>query len=241
MVRRKWFEKQLHAGLRRPTPASPACAAGGTRPVARDAEPTLWDRQKREIEGGWEVMANYARWALLRRIRSRRQVHEMMAEFWENHFNVPVNGDAAFTWRTDYGIRHPGHALGSFEDLLRATILHPAMGIYLDNAVSTKAAPNENLGRELLELHTVGRAAGYTEDDVKNSARILTGYRVDMWHDFSRRRTSPRTTGPARSRCWASTHANADADGRSRSPRTYLDYLAHHPATAAPDRPQARA
>ncbi len=159
----------------------------------------LWQRQINEVEGGWEVMEGYQRWTLLRRMRSNRQVHEMMTEFWLHHLNVPVNGDAAFTYRTSYDRAVRDHALGRFEDLLHATITHPAMGIYLDNAVSTKAHPNENLGRELLELHTVGRGS-YGEDDVKNSARILTGWTGRHVAHAGTRRTARRRTGPARSR-----------------------------------------
>ena len=121
-------------------------------------------------------MESYQRWLLMRRIRTKRQVQEVMTEFWLNHLNVPANGDATFTWRFDYDRQIRARALGSFRDILYAAVTHPAMGIYLNNAVSTKSHPNENLGRELLELHTVGRGE-YTEDDVKNSARILTGWR----------------------------------------------------------------
>ena len=104
------------------------------------------------------------------------------------------------------------------------------MGIYLDNAVSTKSAPNENLGRELLELHTVGRSAGYTEDHVKSSARILTGYRVKMWDTFEATyETKDHWTGPVTVLDFH--RANADADGRPVV-ADYLSYLAHHPSTA---------
>ena len=58
------------------------------------------------------------------------------------------------------------------------------MLLYLSNYESTKYAPNENQGRELLELHTVGRDAGYTEAMVKDSARILTGYTVNAWENW---------------------------------------------------------
>ena len=67
--------------------------------------------------------------------------------------------------------------------MLLATSTHPAMLIYLDAAESTKEHPNENLGRELLELHTVGEGS-YGEKDVKGSARILTGWSVDMWETW---------------------------------------------------------
>jgi hypothetical protein len=229
---RGWFEQQLS-----PASVSDPGAVGlrdwwrpGLSYTGNAGAAELWRRQREEIEGGWEVMANYARWALARRILSRRQVLEVMCEFWENHFNVPVNGDAAFTWRTDYGMTIRAHALGSFASLLRAAILHPAMGIYLNNAVSKQPNPNENLGRELLELHTVGRTAGYTEDDVKNSARILTGYRVRMWQDFAASyRPEDHWTGPVTvlGRSWE----NASPDGRQVA-EEYLDFLARHPATA---------
>ena len=133
-----------------------SCAAGGR---AWPAAPTdLWHRQRDEIEGGWEVMADYQRWVLVRRIRSRRQVLEMMTEFWENHFNVPVNGDAQCTWRVEYGDVDPrARARPLRGPAARPSITHPAMLINLDNVSSTAQHPNENLGRELLELHTVGR------------------------------------------------------------------------------------
>lgn len=229
---RKWFEKQLTPGAVKEGGVTGLRGwwGPGLSYVGNAGAASLWDRQKREIEGGWEVMASYQRWALVRRIRSRRQVLETMSEFWENHFNVPVNGDAAFTWRTDYGMKLRAAALTSFADLLRIATLHPAMGIYLSNAVSTKSAPNENLGRELLELHTVGRTAGYTEDDVKNSARILTGYRVAMWQDFSATyKPQDHWTGPVTVMGWS--HDNADPNGQQVA-KEYLDFLAHHPATA---------
>jgi hypothetical protein len=225
---RRWFEDQLSpASITDPgiAPLRDWWGPGLSLPAAK-----LWERQVTGVEGGWEVMANYARWAMLRRIKSRRQVQEVMAEFWENHFNVPVNGDAAFTWRTDLGVTLRSRALTSFETLLKTATTHPAMSIYLDNAVNTKAAPNENLGRELLELHTVGRKAGYSEDDVKNSARILTGYRVKMWDTFAASYDeSQHWTNPVRVMDFE--HANASPDGRPVVDQ-YLTYLARHPKTA---------
>lgn len=193
----------------------------------------LWRRHVDQVEGGWEVMADYARWCLLRRITSRRQVLEVMTEFWENHFNVPVDGSATFVWRTDYGRQIRRHALGSFEDLLAATVLHPAMLIYLNNALSRAdrgRIPNENLGRELLELHTVGRRAGYTEDEVKDSARILTGWAVDQWNTWAPSyRPEWHWTGPVS--VLGFSDANAAPDGQQVT-RRYLRHLAHHPDTA---------
>ena len=115
------------------------------------------------------------------------------------------------------------------------------MGIYLDNAVSTKAAPNENLGRELLELHTVGRAAGYTEDrrqELRPDPDRLPGRHVEHLRGV---RTTPSDhwTGPVTVMDFH--HPNAARRRPSRSREAYLDYLARHPRTAAPDRPQAGA
>lgn len=221
-----WFRAQL-------SPAEIADpAASGLRdwwPSLSRGPASLWRRQLDGVEGVWQVMSDYQRWVLLRRMRSRRQVLEVMAEFWENHFNVPVNGDAQGVWRTSYGLALRREALGTFEDLLQTAITHPAMLISLDNVSSTAAHPNENLGRELLELHTVGRG-NYTESDVKASARILTGWTVDMWSTFAAGYDSSRHAR-GRVRVMGFTHRNHAADGRAVT-RAYLRYLARHPATA---------
>ena len=121
------------------------------------------------------------------------------------------------------------HALGRFDEMLVEAITHPSMLLFLDQAVSTKKAPNENLGRELLELHTVG-VGHYTEDDVKASARILTGYRVDVWRTWAATyEPDDHWTGPVRVGDFVD--ANGAADGRDLV-RRYLRHLAHHPQTA---------
>ena len=191
---------------------------------------TVWSRHTSGTEYGWQLMQSYQRWLLMRRIRTRRQVQEVLTDFWENHFNVPVQGDQVFVHRVSYGRTIRGLALGRFEELLKAVTVHPAMGLYLGNAVSTKAHPNENLGRELLELHTVGRGE-YDEDDVKDSARILTGWRVaggsGGW--AATYQPADHYVGPVS--VMGFNHANAAADGRAVT-MEYLSYLAHHPATA---------
>jgi hypothetical protein len=178
---------------------------------------------------GWQVMQDYQAWVLLRRMTSRRQLLETMTEFWENHLHVPVYGDGVYTWRKRYGVLIRKHALDSFEKLLWASTTHPAMGIYLDNAVSDKDHPNENLGRELLELHTVG-VGNYTERDVKNSARILTGWRVDVWNTWDAT-YDPASHWVGHVKVGSFSAANASSDGRTVT-RDYLRYLAHHPDTA---------
>ncbi len=221
-----WFERQL-----RPQKIDDRDAdrVDAWWPELHYSAAKLWKRQISGVQMGWEVMVNYQRRTLQRRIRTERPVLEMMTEFWENHLNVPVNGDAHFTYRSSYGDVIRRHALGRFSDLLVEAITHPAMLIYLDQATSTKDHPNENLGRELLELHTVGRGQ-YTEDHVKDSARILTGYRVDLWETWAATyEKADHWKGPVR--VMGFHDANRKKDGRALT-RRYLRYLAHHPATA---------
>ena len=189
----------------------------------------MWAREQANTGTAWRAMADYQRWCLMRRTYSRRQLVESVTEFFEDHLHVPVHDDGVFGFRADYGRTIRAHALGRFDDMLVAAITHPAMGISLDNATSTKRAPNENLGRELLELHTVGRG-NHSEDDVKNSARILTGYRVQLWSTWNAwYDTNSHWTGPVQ--VLGFSHPNADPDGRPVT-EAYLRYLAHHPATA---------
>jgi len=223
---RAWFEWQLRPDLVADT-AGDRLAAWWPSMALGPGE--LWQRQQSGTEGGWVVMTSYQRWLLNRRIHSQRQLAERMAEFWMAHLHVPAHHDGVFTHRVDYDRVVRRNALGSFRDLLQATTVHPAMSIFLDGAVSTKAKPNENLGRELLELHTVGRGA-YTEDDVKASARLLTGFKVDLWRTWeSSYSTKDHWTGPVR--VMGFSHPNADADGRG-AVDDYLAYLAGHPLTA---------
>ncbi len=223
---RAWFERQLQPEAIRDTDTE---RFESWWPSFQRSAADIWDRQRREVEGGWEVMQDYERWVMLRRMHSQRQVLEVMTEFWENHLHVPATGDPCATWRVGYGRMIREHALGRFDEMLQAAITHPAMLIFLDGGVSTAQHPNENLGRELLELHTVGRG-NYDEEDVKSSARILTGYRIDMWKSFAASyRPDDHWVGPVR--VMGFSHANSAADGRAVV-REYLTYLAHHPATA---------
>lgn len=222
-----WFEAQLDPASVSDTEADQVDAwwDGFTR-TPRE----LWVRQKDMVQGGWLVMQDLQRFQMARRMVSRRQVHEVMTEFWQHHLNVPISADGVFTWRVDYDRSIREHALGRFSDLLFATTTHPAMGIYLSNAVSTRDHPNENLGRELLELHTVGRG-NYGEEDVKSSARILTGWRVDMWNTWDAW-YSAEDHWTGRVQVMGFTDANASRSEGGALTRRYTDYLARHPRTA---------
>ena len=222
-----WFEQQLI----RPGSFNDRGADEARRwwPDLDRSPSDLWQRQVQEVRGGWEVMEDYGRWLLVRRIRTRRPVLEKMTEFWEGMLHVPVSGDAHFTWRADYGTTIRRHALGRFDQLLAATTTHPAMLIFLSAATSTKRAPNENLGRELLELHTLG-AGNYDEDDVKASARILTGWHVDMWETWKASYVK-EDHYRGRVKVKGFSDKNGSGDGRQVT-KDYLRYLAHHPLTA---------
>jgi hypothetical protein len=223
----QWF-------LRQAQPAGIADAfAGGLikwfpRMVASPG--TLYQRSVNGGYLGWEVCGDFQRWTLLRRMFSNRQLHEVMTDFWSNLLHVAAPHDTSWPWRLRYDATIRAHALGSFAGLLQAAITHPAMACYLDNALSTRETLNENLGRELLELHTVGIDGGYTETDVRQSAMMLTGYRVEVRGSYRAWYSVADHQGGAL-RIMGFNDANADPDGRAAT-RRYLSYLAHHPATA---------
>ena len=118
---------------------------------------------------------------VLRALYSPNQLQEQMTWFWMNHFNVNVRKDNLRALIGDYedsAIRP--HALGRFRDLLGATARHPAMLRYLDNAQNAANRINENYARELMELHTLGVGSGYSQGDVQELARVLTGVGVTL-------------------------------------------------------------
>ena len=113
-----------------------------------------------------------------------------MTEFWFNHLNVFAGKAAVRPFAGHYALHVArAHALGRFEDLLLASASHPAMLLYLDQAQSVaegttsrfgpKRGLNENYARELLELHTLGVDGGYSQRDVRELARVLTGWTVN--------------------------------------------------------------
>jgi uncharacterized protein (DUF1800 family) len=117
---------------------------------------------------------------LMRMCYSSRQLHEVVAEFWSNHFSVDarINPVGLFKLLDDREVIRT-HALGRFRDLLYGTAKSAAMLRFLDNVSNTKFGPNENYARELMELHTIGIDGGYSEDDVREVARCFTGWQFD--------------------------------------------------------------
>ncbi len=120
---------------------------------------------------------------LARAVLSERQLYEVMVQFWSDHFNIdPSKGDCKWLKVADDRDVIRKHAMGQFADMLRASALSPAMLWYLDGRVNQREnmseKPNENYARELLELHTLGVHGGYTQKDVMEVARCLTGWTV---------------------------------------------------------------
>jgi uncharacterized protein (DUF1800 family) len=194
---------------------------------------------------------------LTRAIYSERQLNEQLTDFWFNHFNVFVYKDADRWLLTSYerDVVRP-HVLGKFKDLLSATAHSPAMLYYLDNWLSSdpkafdrlkhmraakrpkapagvqgvgpKRGLNENYGRELLELHTVGVDGGYNQRDVIEVARCFTGWTLRNLQSNPEFYFDARIHDPDPKRVMGKKiHAGGIKDGEQ-----VLEMLARHPSTA---------
>jgi uncharacterized protein (DUF1800 family) len=159
----------------------------GPLPPLRGFKPNP-ELEKAQRERVRVVLRDASEARILRAVLSRRQLQEVMVDFWFNHFNVYSGKGLGDVWIGNYeeqAIRP--FVLRRFRDLLFATTKHPAMLVYLDNAQSSAPGSpgargkglNENFAREVMELHTLGVDGGYTQEDVITLARILTGWTVN--------------------------------------------------------------
>jgi hypothetical protein len=159
-----------------------------------------------------------------------RQLLEVISDFWENHFSVysgkMPSPEALIVWDRD--VLRP-NALGKFRDLLGATAHSPAMLYYLDNHLSTRQGLNENYARELLELHTLGVDGGYTQQDVIEVARALTGWSINRNRELGgfSFRADQHDTGTKTVLGHTLRGGRGVEDGEE-----VLDILARHPSTA---------
>ncbi|MDB5715327.1 MAG: hypothetical protein JWO15_2724 [Sphingomonadales bacterium] len=122
--------------------------------------------------------------SILRDLYGPDQLREQLTWFWFNHFNVQAQKRDIRAMVGDYensAIRP--NALGKFRDILTSTLRHPAMLRYLDNDQNAAGHINENYAREIMELHSMGVGSGYSQKDVQELARILTGVGVDLKPD----------------------------------------------------------
>ncbi len=169
--------------------------------------------------------------ALLRAVWSERQLFEVVVDFFHSRLHVPAHMDKTRDYLNHYDatvIRK--HAFGTFRDMLQAMIMHPAMIVYLDNQQNTKYGGNQNLGRELLELHTVGVDAGYKQADVAAAAVLLTGLGIDDKTGATMFYPDRHKTGAVK--VFGTRYANASAAGGMATIRTLVNNLAKHPKTA---------
>lgn len=159
-----------------------------------------------------------------------------LEDFWFNHFNIHARKSMHDI--ADYRRKMRPAIFGKFEDLLLLTAKHPAMLVYLDNRFNTRNNLNENFGREVMELHTLGKGpqrfaneptGSYTQADVENAAKILTGWGI-----------GPQTANGREFLFSPEKHLNAPATIMGKEfnqqdfeqGRQFLLYLANHPVTA---------
>jgi uncharacterized protein (DUF1800 family) len=195
--------------------------------------------ERRDFRKQQQRLAQHAAGSrIVRAAHGRRELLEVMTDFWLNHFSVFARkGVVAATLESyEHDTIRP-HALGRFEDLLVAVAHSPAMLLYLDNVRSRvprvrlgrarAAGINENYARELMELHTLGVRGGYSQDDVIEVARILTGWSVtrELPSQF-RFRPFLHESGPRRV-MGVEIKGQGEEQGRA-----LLRFLARHPSTA---------
>jgi uncharacterized protein (DUF1800 family) len=210
---RAWLHDQLEQSVPVPrgmsSPTDVAAALRGLRTAQASSDPAAAMRARRQVIA---LAAADMNAVLAERLTTERPFVERLVAFWTNHLCISsaakvVVAPQAGGYERD-AIRP--HVLGRFEDMVQASARHPAMLLYLDNAQSIGPASraargrpraragaqrglNENYARELLELHTLGVNGGYTQQDVQELARILTGWTVS---GLPRSRRSSGTEGP---------------------------------------------
>ena len=159
-------EREARRNIKAPAP--------GALKMASDADALGFSRDMTQTAQAWRLMA-CSDPTLENPLLAR------MTEFWFNHLNVFAGKGNVRPFVGHYVVNViRANALGKFEDLLLASAQHPAMLLYLDQAQSNVRGLNENYARELMELHTLGVGAGYTQNDVRELARILTGWTTGL-------------------------------------------------------------
>ena len=224
-----WWNNQVAVAAANPGySACPPVAAMGPLLTQTPAQVRAWLKAQGN-EYNWTAMDQLVDVTLGLEMFSPAQLFETAVDFFSNHLNVANRSSDVWNTRHDYDrlvIR--ANALGSFTTMLLASAKHPAMLYYLNQAESNKTAVNENYGRELLELHTVG--LNYTEADVKNSAAIMTGRTVNDADQTYVYKSSIHATGPVT--VLGFTDPNPTAAGGEAVGDAYVRYLAHHQLTA---------
>ena len=148
------------------------------------------NERRTTLKKGYELYKKEMEARFRQTVSSQTPLLERLVLFWSNHFTVSAKGKPHLAWLVGAYEREAirPHILGKFSDMLIAVTQHPAMLVYLDNIMSfgpnslvgrkRKRGLNENLAREILELHTLGVNGGYTQEDVIGLAKIITGWTV---------------------------------------------------------------
>jgi uncharacterized protein (DUF1800 family) len=180
--------------------------------------------------------------AILRAVYSPNQLRERMVDFWSNHFNIySGKADGAFFKGNQEELIIREHVLGDFGEMVRKMARSPAMLVYLDNNQNFKGHPNENYARELLELHTLGVEGGYTQKDIQEVARCLTGWTMEtrFLGGLLKGNLQPKAKGSFRydpalhdDGAKAVLGQSIPAGGGERDGDQVLEILINHPSTA---------
>jgi uncharacterized protein (DUF1800 family) len=212
---------------------APAAAASMSAPAANERPDAVSPERQRLRRAN--LAAQQRRWQHI--VATPTPVAERWVQFWANHFCVAQTKGVmlGMVWPHEREAIRP-QAFGRFQDLLRAATLHPSMLLYLDNAQSfgpnsragrrRERGLNENLARELLELHTVGVHGGYTQADVTELARLLTGWTVSRASNYEAR-FEPALHEPGPKRVLGKSYR----EGPEAVDELFAD-LARHPGTA---------
>jgi len=245
-----WLDAQLSPQSIEDTELEAKIAAAGFTTLEKSADELWADHILAEPEHKERVrpLDETARAAFLRAIYSRRQLLEVLTDFWHNHFNVYAwDYYTAPVWVAYDRDVIRGNAMGNFRKMLGEVAASWPMLYYLDNYLSSRAGPNENYARELFELHAMGaenylgvvpqdevardaedRPVGYVDGDVYEATRCFTGWTFDYdngvfthrddWHDRFQKRVL--------------AHSLAPDQPPLRDGQDVLDLLADHPGTA---------
>jgi uncharacterized protein (DUF1800 family) len=186
--------------------------------------------EQRQQQNYWYAHDQLEAAAIARAVWSERQLFEVVVDFLHSRLHVPAHIDKSRDFLNHYdAVVIRKYAFGKFKDMLWAMITHPAMIVYLDNQNNTKNGGNQNLGRELLELHTLGVDAGYKQADVAAAAALLTGLSVDQ-NGAMVYLPDQHQTGAVK--VFGTRYPNASAAGGLATIKTLVTNLARNPHTA---------
>ncbi len=190
----------------------------------------------------WLEITQLQHWWIKEMIETPSPLTERLTLFWHDHFATGYDEHESPQWAAHQNRLLRTHAAGNFADLAGDILEDPSMLVYLTNVENSAEAPNENLAREFLELFTLGEGRGYTQQDVVETARALTGHSVNDFaggdftfdpetHDFNEK-TILGITGPHRASDLPDIVMNAPDFGPFIVEKLWLEFVSHQPDPA---------